>query len=155
MTSHKDERIAHLVRLLERQFRRNLQAKLKQHDVMFGHWEFLRILWDEEGLSQKELADRAGVTGPTAHTALSKMEVKGLIEKEVPKGGQSRPVINLSPLGRSLRLKLEPLAIETNDTASQGLAADEISQLRRLLIKMTQNLDEDSDVQRARDIHEN
>jgi len=144
MTAHEDERIAHLVRLLERQFRRSLQGKLKQHDVMFGHWEFLRILWDEEGLSQKELAHRAGLTGPTAHTALNKMEAKGLIEKEVPKGGQSRPVINLSPLGRSLRHELEPLAVSTNDTAVSGLSADEIIRLRKLLIMMTRNLTADT-----------
>ncbi len=140
MKSHEDERLAHLVRLLERQFRRSLQGRLKIHDVMFGHWEFLRILWDEEGLSQKELAHRAGLTGPTAHTALNKMEAKGLIVREVPEGGNSRPVINLSALGRSLRGTLEPLAVSTNDIAVKGMSEEEIAQMRRLLLQMNRNL---------------
>jgi DNA-binding MarR family transcriptional regulator len=146
MAAYEDERLAHLVRQLERQFRRSLQRKLKQYDVMFGHWEFLRILWDEEGLSQKELADRAGLTGPTAHTDLNKMEAKGLIEKEVPEGGNSRPVIKLSPLGRSLRDKLEPLAVSTNDIAVSELSQIEVHQLRVLLLKMSRNLTADDDV---------
>ena len=110
----------------------------------------MRILWVEEGLSQKELADRAGLTGPTAHTALSKMEAKGLIEKEVPEGGNSRPVIKLSPFGRSLRDKLEPLAVHTNDISVNGLSENEVSQLRVLLLKMTRNLTADDDAASGR-----
>ncbi|WP_335751736.1 MarR family winged helix-turn-helix transcriptional regulator [Sulfitobacter sp.] len=99
---------------------------------------------------KKKLADRAGLTGPTAHTALCKMEAKGLIEKEVPEGGNSRPIIKLSPFGRSLRDKLEPLAVHTNDTAVNGLSENEVSQLRVFLLKMNRNLTADGDVASGR-----
>lgn len=148
MTPLEDERLAHLVRLLERQFRRSLQSKLKQHDVMFGHWEFLRILWEEEGLSQKELANRAGLTGPTTHTAMTKMEQKGFIKRVVPEGGNSRPVIMLSELGHELEGKLVPLALSTNEAAIEGLSEEEVRQARSLLVKLTRNLmDEENRLQ--------
>jgi hypothetical protein len=33
------------------------------------HWTFLRILWQSDGLTQRELSMRAGVTEPTTFTA--------------------------------------------------------------------------------------
>jgi len=32
--------------------------------VSFGHWSFLRILWDTDGLTQRELRERAEVMEP-------------------------------------------------------------------------------------------
>lgn len=143
MRSLDDERIAHIVKLLERQYRRFLEHELKPHGVMFGHWEILRILWEEEGLSQIELADRAGLSGATVHAALAKMEAKGFIERVVPKKVRSRPVIKLSDLGRSLKHKLVPRAIGINEVATKGLSHDEVQQLRNIMEKMIDNLSED------------
>ena len=56
-----NDRLAHLVRDTERAFRRALQVRLAAHGVPFGHWSFLRILWETDGLTQKELSVRAGV----------------------------------------------------------------------------------------------
>lgn len=143
MDSPEQERIAHLVRLLERQFRRSLERRLEKHDVRFGHWEFLRILWHEEGLSQRELAVRSGLTGPTVHTAMNKMEAKGLIVRVVPEGARSRPVIHLSARGRKLEKLLVPQAIESNEVAVNGMTAKEIKASRTLLLKMIHNLSAD------------
>src|SRR6056297_1470975 len=73
-----DERLARLIRTAARGFNRALSIRLSQHDVTFGQWIFLRILWPEDGLSQRELARRAGVTEPTTHSALRRLEAQGL-----------------------------------------------------------------------------
>jgi len=52
-----DDRLAHLVRDAARAFVRALQWRLAEHDVSFGHWTFLRILWEQDGLTQKQLSD--------------------------------------------------------------------------------------------------
>ncbi len=64
------------------------------------------------------------------------MEAKGFIERAVPERANSRPVIVLSDLGRSLEEILVPLAIATNETAISGLSGDDIVQLRRLLAQL-------------------
>ena len=50
----------------------------------FGHWAFLRILWEADGkggLNQKELSTRAGVMEPTTVTAMRAMEALGYINR--------------------------------------------------------------------------
>src|ERR1043166_4685807 len=64
------ERFAHLVKLAARGLARAWQMRLAEHAVSYGHWGFLRILWQAEGLTQRELGDRAGVTEPTTFSAL-------------------------------------------------------------------------------------
>ncbi len=134
------ERFAHLVRQLERQFRRTLEEHLRPHDVQFGHWVFLRILWDEEGLSQRELADRSGLTTPTVHTAISKMEQLGMIERLVPEKNKSRPLVHLTPHGRDLKGTLEPLAVLANDAAMAEIDGADLDIAKSTLLKMIDNL---------------
>ena len=56
-----NDRLAHLVRDAGRAYTRALQLRLADHGVPFGHWTFLRILWETDGLTQRELSERAGV----------------------------------------------------------------------------------------------
>ena len=86
MTTLQDERVAHLVRLCARGFNRSLSRRLSGHDISFGQWVFLRILWQEEGLAQRQLSERANLTEPTVHTALIKMEQQGLIRRQHKEG---------------------------------------------------------------------
>ncbi|RWA47713.1 hypothetical protein AU476_33865 [Cupriavidus sp. UYMSc13B] len=37
-------------------FLRALQHRLSQHDVQLGHWTFLRILWERDGITKRERA---------------------------------------------------------------------------------------------------
>ena len=140
---HADERLAHIVRLLSRNFRRSLEYRLSQHKISFGHWIFLRILWDEEGLSQKELSRRAGLMEPTVHSAISKMESLDLVVKRAPNPDKRRQLVYLTDKGRSLRADLIPLAEETNRVAVEGLNEKELAVMRRQLLKMIDNLNRD------------
>ena len=72
-----DDRLAHLVKDATRALVRALQVRLAQHGVPFGHWTFLRILWEHDGLTQSELSTEAGVMEPTTFTALKAMEKLG------------------------------------------------------------------------------
>lgn len=137
----ENERFAHLVRVLERQFRRALERQLEVHSVPFGHWIFLRILWEEEGLSQRELATRSGLTTPTVHTAISKMEASGMVQKIVPKENTSRALVHLTDRGRGLRDVLEPLAVSTNAAAASGIPQENQDMVRETLLRMISNLE--------------
>src|SRR3954471_14325718 len=81
-----EERFAHLVKLAARGLARALQMRLTEHAVSYGHWTFLRILWEAEGLTQRELGTRAGVTEPTTFAALQAMAKRGyVVRKRNPK----------------------------------------------------------------------
>ena len=151
-TSAQEERLARLIRLAARAFNRSLQLRLTTEGVTFGQWIFLRILWLEDGLSQRELSERANLTEPTAHTVLLRMVEQGLITRENVAGNKRRQHAFLTPRGNELREKLEPLAVEANDIAVQGLSTDELRILRRSLNVIIANLERDEAEAAARGI---
>ncbi|MEM9473756.1 MAG: MarR family transcriptional regulator [Pseudomonadota bacterium] len=144
-----DERIAHLVRLCARGFGRSLQMRLADYDVSFGQWVFLRILWAEEGLSQREMADRAGLTEPTVHTALLRLEKLGYVERRTLAGNKRKQHTFLTDAGQALRGVLEPLAVEVNDRALAGLDDAAQAQFRDALMHVLENLAKDEAAARA------
>lgn len=139
-TDVPNDRMAHLVRIAARFFSKSLQSRLTDHDVSFGHWTFLRILWVHEGLTQRELSDEADVMEPTTFTALKAMESKGLIERRRMNGNQRKMHIYLTEKGRKLKDVLTPLAVEVNDVALAGVNAADISLTRKTLLTMIENL---------------
>ncbi|AJE47700.1 DNA-binding transcriptional regulator, MarR family [Celeribacter indicus] len=131
------------MRLAARGFNRSLQIRLNTQNVTFGQWIFLRILWKEDGLSQRELSERAHLTEPTAHTALLRMEELGYIVRRNVEGNKRRQHAFLTPRGWELRDLLEPLAIEANDLAVAGLSEEEQRTLRKALALIIRNLERD------------
>ena len=137
-----DERLAHLVRLAARGFSRSLQIRLAEHGISFGQWVYLRILWEADGLSQRDLSTRAGLTEPTTHSALARLELLGLVTRRTLPGNRRRQHTFLTDAGRSLRGVLEPLAIEVNRAALAGIEGQEEG-LRAALLLIIQTLDGD------------
>src|ERR1700693_701235 len=72
-----NDRLAHLVKDATRALVRALQTRLSEDAVPFGHWAFLRILLEGDGLTQRELSEQAGVMEPTTFSALKAMEQMG------------------------------------------------------------------------------
>ena len=132
--------IGALVRFTHRAFTDDLQAHLLEHRVNVGMWYFLRALWEEDGLTQRELSRLIGVTEPTALQQLRKMQAKGLIERRPSHSDKRKVHIFLTPEGRSLRRKLMPYVMEVNEVALAGLNAREIRHLREILSKVRDNL---------------
>ncbi|UMA67138.1 MarR family winged helix-turn-helix transcriptional regulator (plasmid) [Roseivivax marinus] len=141
--NYEEERIARLIRLAARSFNRSLQMRLTREGVTFGQWIFLRILWKGDGLSQRELSERAHLTEPTAHTALLRMEELGFITRRNVGTNKRRQHAFLTEKGWQLRDRLEPLAVETNDLAVAGLSESEVDILRHALSVMIRNLERD------------
>ncbi|WP_232830565.1 MarR family winged helix-turn-helix transcriptional regulator [Oceanicella sp. SM1341] len=139
----QEERIARLIRLAARSFNRSLQMRLTREGVTFGQWIFLRILWQSDGLSQRELSEKANLTEPTAHSALLRMESLGFITRRNVGSNRRRQHAFLTDKGKALRDVLEPLAIETNQIAVNGLSGPEVETLRHALNTMIRNLEQD------------
>jgi DNA-binding MarR family transcriptional regulator len=143
----EEDRLAHLVRYVARGLTRSLQIRLSDHDVQFGSWVFLRILWDDDGLTQRALAERAGLMESTTHTAIRKLESQGYLVRRHPKGDRKKRLVFLTEQGWAAREVLQPLAEQVNEIAVEGVSGEEVAALRRVLLMMAANLD--ADEQRA------
>ncbi|BDB26407.1 hypothetical protein Tamer19_26870 [Cupriavidus sp. TA19] len=135
-----EERLAHLVKDAARAYIRALQLRLAEHSVSYGHWTILRILWRHDGLSQRELSERAGVTEPTTFAAVKALEALGYVERTHLPGNKKKVHVFLSKTGRALRRKLEPLATEVNELSVEGLSEADVLTTRRVLITIAKRL---------------
>lgn len=135
-----NDRLAHLVKDVTRAFVRALQSRLAQHSVSFGHWAFLRILWERDGLNQRELSDQAGVMEPTTFSAIQAMERLGYVMRVQRPENKRMVFIHLTPKGRLLKSKLVPLAEEVNSIGIDGIKPADAAITRRTLLAMLDNL---------------
>jgi DNA-binding MarR family transcriptional regulator len=119
---------------------RELQGRLARHGVSFGHWTFLRILWERDGLTQRELSDEAGVMEPSTHAAIKAMEGLGYVKRIQLPENRKTVYVHLTAKGRALKAKLEPLARAVNRDAVRGLRANEVETTKRVLLAVTENL---------------
>jgi MarR family transcriptional regulator, organic hydroperoxide resistance regulator len=139
-----DDRLAHLVKDATRALVRALQERLARHAVAFGHWTFLRILWEADGLTQRALSREAGVMEPTAHAALTAMERMGYVVRRQAAGNQRNVYVFLTPRGRALKRKLVPLAEDVNRIAVQRVPRADFAATRRTLLAIIENLARDA-----------
>jgi DNA-binding MarR family transcriptional regulator len=136
----RDDRLAHLIKDATRGLVRALTARLAKHKVSFGHWVFLRILWERDGITQRELAAEAGLTEPTALSALTAMERSGYVVRRRMNGNRKNMHVFLTPAGRALKAALVPLAEEVNRIAVERVSAADVATTRRTLLAMVENL---------------
>jgi DNA-binding MarR family transcriptional regulator len=135
-----DERIAHLVKDAYRGLSSALQARLKAHGVMYGHWTFLRILWQTDGITQRQLSEQAGVKEPTTFSALQSMEKLGYVMRHKMPDNRKQVRVFLTSKGASLRALLVPAAEEVNEIALAGIPAKNVAIMRETLLAIIENL---------------
>ncbi len=140
-----NDRLAHLIKDATRGLSRALQLRLARHGVSFGHWVFLRVLWEKDGLTQRELSDEAGMTEPTTFSALTAMEKQGYIERRKLPHNAKNVYVFLTNQGRALKEVLVPLAEEVNALGVAGLDAKDVSTARRVLLGIIENLARDEE----------
>jgi DNA-binding MarR family transcriptional regulator len=135
-----EESIGYQIRSTHRALQRFLQLKIEPHGVTLGMWYFLRALWHEDGLTQRELSRRVGTMEPTTLSALLNMEKKGLVRRVQNKKDRRKWHVHLTAKGRALKAELIPLAREVVDTAVQSLSRKDVKQLLEGLTEIQKNL---------------
>ena len=138
-----EDRLAHLVKDATRALVRALQMRLGEHGVSFGHWTFLRILWESDGLTQRELSEQAGVMEPTTFSAVKAMERLGYVVRRRRPGDRKKVYVFLTRKGRNLRKMLVPLAEEVNRIAIRHARSHDVARARKLLLSIIENLARD------------
>ena len=138
-----DDRMAHLVKDATRALVKALQRRLAVRGVSFGHWSFLRILWETDGLTQRDLSREAGVMEPTTFAALKATEARGYIARRQLAGNRRKVHIFLTAKGKALKRALVPLAEEVNRVAVRGVRPADRTATRRTLLSVLENLARD------------
>jgi MarR family transcriptional regulator, organic hydroperoxide resistance regulator len=131
----------YLVRDAHRAFQRLLERRIAGHGVTRGQWYFLRVLWNADGLSQRELSARVGMMEPTTVIALRGMEASGLIRRVRGDDDRRKVRVFLTAKAKRLRNELLTVARGITEEAEQGVVGRELTTFRRVITRMTANLD--------------
>jgi len=131
----------YLVRDAHRAFQRLLERRIAPYGVTRGQWYFLRVLWNNDGLSQRELSARVGMMEPTTVIALRSMEKSGLVTRVRSDGDRRKVRVLLTAKAKRLRNELIAVARSITDEAEQGSSTRDLATFRRVIARMTANLD--------------
>lgn len=128
------------VRRCHRAFDRVLNGHLASEGLTSGFWYFLRALWQEDGATQKRLAQLNNVTEPTAVTMLASMDRLGLIRRARNAADRRKINVFLTPKADVLKGLLMPRAHRINAIAGEGIAPEDIATCLAVLKQMSGNL---------------
>jgi MarR family transcriptional regulator, organic hydroperoxide resistance regulator len=132
--------VGYQIRTTHRLLQRFLQLKIEPYGVTLGMWYFLRALWTEDGLTQRELSRRVGTMEPTTLSAILAMEKRGYVRRARNKKDRRKLHVYLTAKGRRIKDDLIPLAKEVVATAVQGLSARDVRQMLEGLAEIQKNI---------------
>lgn len=133
----KDQSAGYLVNHLARLFARGLAARLGPIGLALGAFPALLELWQEDGLTQKDLVERLDIEQATMANTLARMERDGLVTRRRDEGDGRLQRIWLTDRARGLRQAAVAAALEENAARLAPLDETErallLALMRRLL----------------------
>jgi MarR family transcriptional regulator, organic hydroperoxide resistance regulator len=117
-----------------------LRSLIQDEGLSTAQYYLLRVLWKEEGLSQRELSERVCTTEPTTQSALLRMEKQGFVKRVRNKTDRRANHIYLTAKGRKLEAKIIPFAIDINDMASNGITKKNLKMFSKIIHKIRANV---------------
>ena len=126
-----------LTHVCKAQYRR---AMLDEIGLYRGQQFVLCALWDEEGLTHSELADRLRVHPATVTNALKRMERAGFLERRADPKDQRVSRVYLTDAGRDIRGAVERVWAELERQTFSGFSEGERQMLEGFLDRVRGNL---------------
>lgn len=117
-----------------------LQGALQPLGLSRAQYLALSELWLEDGLTQRQLAERVGVEQATMANTLVRMERDGLIERKPnPDDGRSQQIW-LTEVAQRLRAAATDAAAGANELVAAGLPVAERELFFSMLARVISNL---------------
>ncbi|TXD76612.1 MarR family transcriptional regulator, partial [Mitsuaria sp. TWR114] len=76
---------------------------LKDLDITYPQYLVMLVLWERDGLTVGEIAERVFLDSPTVTPLLKRLEAAGLVSRDRSPQDERQVLITLTPAGRGLR----------------------------------------------------
>jgi DNA-binding MarR family transcriptional regulator len=140
MTFQKSTSAGFLANHMARLFASALQKRIEPLGIAPAQFMVLLELWEEDGLTQRDLVARLAVEQATMANTLKRMERDGLIQRRPSETDKRARIILLSDTARALRQDAVKGASEVNAKALAKLEPGEQQELIRLMRKVVEAL---------------
>ena len=119
----------HLIRSIHRLQAELLRARLSEDGISLGCWYFLRVLWNEDMITQRELSLRTRVNPATTRTAVDRMEAEKLVNRMNDASDRRKRFIRLTKRAEELEPSLISFADKLNNQILEILPKDKQKEL--------------------------
>jgi MarR family transcriptional regulator, organic hydroperoxide resistance regulator len=109
---------------------------MSRHGVRVGQNLVLEVLWETDGLTPGELAERLHLATPTVVKSATRMEASGLLTRQRDKHDARLVRLYLTERARSIRNAIETERDKLAERATAGLTEAEQRALKRALTKI-------------------
>lgn len=144
MTTKKFDSYSHLLDRTARRVKQYAQQQFSSgsFDVTVDQWLVLKNLDDDRYLKQTELAELTGKDNPTLTRIIDLLCKKGLTERVVHKTDRRSFTVHLTEEGKSKLQEITPQVDNIRMKAWENLTEQDYEQLKRILNKIYQNLED-------------
>ena len=116
-----------------------LEKALLKPGISLSEFRIVGILMGEEGgFSQKQLADKLGISSPSLSVSIGKLEKKNWIERVVD--GQDQRIKRIAVSPNANFTDINHLIMPLESQVTNGISAKDLQTTRRVLEKMAQNI---------------
>lgn len=134
--------LGYLLNISARMIKRKLDLELKNYGITTAQWAVLKLLAEENNLSQAEIADKLNADRATSGTVIDKLILKGLLHKELFENDHRSYQVKIMPSAYNIVQEVSLLAENVNLTAMQGLSETEMTVFAQCINKIIANLEE-------------
>jgi MarR family transcriptional regulator, organic hydroperoxide resistance regulator len=131
-----------------RAVRARLDRSLQDAGLRLGQYMLLRLLWEQDGLTPRELAEGLDVEMPTVTRTAQRLLRDGFVRREAHPEDARSVRIYLTPRGREQRERAGRILARETEHALHGLTPSERHDLIALMERITENVRHDDGVPR-------
>ncbi|MGH9164041.1 MAG: MarR family winged helix-turn-helix transcriptional regulator [Acidimicrobiales bacterium] len=131
--------------LTAKDLRADFDARLARLGAGVPTWVVLRSLVEENGLTQRDLAQRMRIEAPTLTRQLDRMADDGLVARRRDDADRRMVRVDITPAGRRLHRRLLAVAAAAEADLRSLMTAREIATMERLLDRISSHLEERRD----------
>jgi DNA-binding MarR family transcriptional regulator len=122
-----------------RTIRSRVDRTLQNSGLRLGQYQVLRHLWDEDGLTPREIAGRLDVEMPTITRTVQRMVRDGLVQRRAHPDDARSVRIYLTKRGVDLRPALAEIIGEQTEHALRGFLPHERAAFVTMLDRIAEN----------------
>lgn len=139
LNDHND-RIPTLIRENHRLLSKAFQTLLDESSLQVADWFVLRTLSEDNGLMQREVAQRIGMLDAQTGVVIRRLEAFKYVKRISDKNDLRKQCVYLTTTGRNQEKILRSTATQIDELALMGFEENEIEILRSYLLRIRNNL---------------
>lgn len=139
MNFNLDDSVGYLINIVAGKLKNELNRRLTSFDITPEQWAVLNRLWEKDGITQKDLAERTFKDQPNIGRILDKLEKKGLIRRCPDTEDLRVLIVSLTQEGQEVKKDLIPLAAEVLDFVQKDISEEERKVLVTVLKRILRN----------------